>query len=45
MGRGVRGAIPLHLVFESTNLKVQPGKQLRYELSLTVDENATVTKN
>jgi hypothetical protein len=45
LGRGVRGPIPLHLVFESTNLQFQPGKPMRYELTLTVDENSTVTKN
>ncbi len=44
LGRGVRGAIPLHLIFEATNINVQPGKPLRYELTLTVDENS-VTKN
>ena len=37
LGRGVHGAIPLHLVFESTNLLVvQPNKPLHYRLALTV---------
>jgi hypothetical protein len=45
LGRGVRGAIPLHLIFESTNLRVQPGKPIRCEITLTVDEDSTVTKN
>jgi hypothetical protein len=37
LGRGVRGAIPLHLVFDSNNLRVvQPGKPLRSKLALTV---------
>ncbi len=45
LGRGVRGAIPLHLVFESSNLRLQPGKPIRYELALTVNGNSTVGKN
>lgn len=45
LGRGVRGAIPLHLVFESSNLRVQPGKPLRYELALMVNGNPTVGRN
>ena len=37
LGRGVHGAIPLHLVFESTNLRaVQPNKPLHCRLALTV---------
>jgi hypothetical protein len=45
LGRGVRGAIPLHLIFETANLHIQPGKPIRYELTLTVGDNSTVTKN
>ena len=45
LGRGVRGAIPLHLVFESSNLHVRPGKPTRFELALTVNENSTGGKN
>jgi len=36
LGRGVQGAIPLHLVFEAHDLTVQSGKPLKYKLSLTV---------
>jgi hypothetical protein len=39
LGRGVRGAIPLHLVFEASNLSIQPGKPIRYEIALTVGKN------
>ena len=36
LGRGVRGAIPLHLVFNSKNLgSVQPDKPLRTKLALS----------
>jgi hypothetical protein len=45
LGRGVRGAIPLHLVFESSNFRVQPGNPIRYELALTVNGNPTAGKN
>jgi hypothetical protein len=45
LGRGVRGAIPLHLVFESSNLSLQPGKPVHYELALAVNGNSTVGKN
>lgn len=34
LGRGVRGAIPLHLVFQSQNIVVSPQKPLSYKLSL-----------
>jgi len=36
LGRGVKGAIPLHTVFESHNLRVQPGSPLRTRLALAV---------
>ena len=36
LGRGVHGAIPLHLVFEAHNLVVQNGKPLRYKVALSV---------
>ncbi len=35
LGRGVRGAIPLHLLFEARDLTVDDTKPLRYRLSLT----------
>ncbi len=37
LGRGVRGAIPLHLIFEAANWSLQPGKPVKYELTLTVN--------
>lgn len=41
LGRGVRGAIPLHLVFDSKNLRsVQPGKPLHSKLALTVSSES-----
>jgi hypothetical protein len=36
LGRGVKGAIPLHAVFESHNLRVEPGNPLRTRLALAV---------
>jgi hypothetical protein len=37
LGRGVHGAIPLHLVFEAKDVLVNPGKPLRFKLSLAVN--------
>ena len=34
LGRGVRGAIPLHLVFEAQNVIVSPREALKYRLTL-----------
>jgi hypothetical protein len=39
LGRGVRGAIPLHLVYEASNLTLQPGNPIRYEIALAVNGN------
>ena len=36
LGKGVHGAIPLHLIFEARNLKLENGKPLKYQLSLAV---------
>jgi hypothetical protein len=36
LGRGVKGPIPLHTVFEGHNLRVQPGNPLRTRLALAV---------
>jgi hypothetical protein len=38
IGRGVHGAIPLHLVFDAGDLRVEQGKPLKYRLTLTVKE-------
>ena len=35
-GKGVHGAIPLHLTFESRDLSVTPEKPFKYRLDLTV---------
>jgi hypothetical protein len=41
LGRGVQGAIPLHLVFDSNNLRaLQPGKPLHSKLALTVSSES-----
>jgi hypothetical protein len=42
LGRGVHGAIPLHLVFESSNPRVvQPNKPLHCSLALTVSRDSS----
>ena len=35
LGRGVKGAIPLHLTFEAQNIVVDPKRPLKYRLRLT----------
>jgi hypothetical protein len=35
-GRGVHGAIPLHLIFESSSLRVEPGRPQRTKLTITL---------
>src|SRR5829696_1780537 len=35
LGRGVHGAIPLHLVFEARDINVSAGAPLKYKLALT----------
>jgi len=39
LGRGVHGAIPLHLLFEARDLTVDAPRSLRYRLSLTPQTN------
>ena len=36
LGRGVHGAIPLHVVYESRNLTVSPMKPLKFKITLSV---------
>ena len=36
LGRGVHGAIPLHLLFESKTVTVNPGKPLKFKITLSV---------
>ena len=36
LGRGVRGAVPLHLIFESHNLVVSEKKPLQFKVTLTL---------
>jgi hypothetical protein len=35
LGRGVHGAIPLHVVFEAKDVALQSGRPLKYRLALT----------
>ncbi|HEY2962133.1 MAG TPA: hypothetical protein VGJ37_06925 [Pyrinomonadaceae bacterium] len=37
LGRGVHGAIPLHLIFESRDVVVNPGKPLKFSITLSVN--------
>jgi hypothetical protein len=34
LGRGVHGAIPLHLIFEATNINISPQTPIKYRMSL-----------
>ena len=43
LGRGVHGAIPLHLMFEAQNVVVQNGKPLKYKVALTIATSAPAT--
>jgi hypothetical protein len=36
LGRGVHGAIPLHLIYEAKTVTVSPGKPLKFKLTLSV---------
>ena len=36
LGKGARGAIPLHLVYESQDLRLTPGNKARTHLVLTI---------
>ena len=36
LGRGVHGAIPLHLIFESQNVKVKADQPLKFKVTLSV---------
>jgi hypothetical protein len=36
LGRGVHGAIPLHLLFETRTVRVNPGQPLRFKITLSV---------
>jgi len=46
LGRGVQGAIPLHLVFGTSNLRIlQPGKPLHTKLALRVSSESTPLLN
>ncbi|HEV7373146.1 MAG TPA: hypothetical protein VGN95_00355 [Pyrinomonadaceae bacterium] len=37
LGRGARGAIPLHLVYESHDVRLAPGKPLRWRMTIKVE--------
>lgn len=34
LGRGVRGAIPMHLLYEATNININPETPIRYRLTI-----------
>jgi hypothetical protein len=37
LGRGARGPIPLHLIYESRDLQLKPGKAAHWRLILTLE--------
>jgi hypothetical protein len=37
LGRGARGAIPLHLVYESREMRLAPGKPLHWRITIQVE--------
>ncbi|HYJ48197.1 MAG TPA: hypothetical protein VEV81_16410, partial [Pyrinomonadaceae bacterium] len=37
LGRGARGAIPLHLVYESSDLRLAPNKPTRWRMTIKVE--------
>ena len=37
LGRGARGPIPLHLIYESGNLQLEPGKPVHWRLTLNLE--------
>src|SRR6266536_2000659 len=45
LGRGVRGAIPLHIIFESSVLRLDPGNQLSFRLSLSITRSPGLETN
>ena len=42
LGRGDRGAIPLHLILESRNISLTPGAPQSWEITLSAQESLTV---
>ena len=44
LGRGARGAVPLHWVFESRDLRLEPNRPLHWRLSLRVLSGEHTTK-
>ncbi len=45
LGRGVRGAIPLHAIFESNVLRLEPGNKLSFRLKLSIIQNTGIETN
>ena len=45
LGRGVRGAIPLHLAFEAADFKAQRDEPLRVRIEFSVSTNTVTGKN
>ena len=37
LGRGARGAIPLHLVYESRDLRLTPEKSAHWQMTIKVE--------
>jgi hypothetical protein len=37
LGRGARGSIPLHLIYESSNVQLKPDKPAHWRLILSVE--------
>jgi hypothetical protein len=37
LGRGARGPVPLHLVYESRDLKLAAGREARWRITLRVE--------
>jgi hypothetical protein len=35
-GRGVRGSVPLHLIYEASNVRLAPGEPVTWRLTLRV---------
>jgi len=45
LGRGVHGAIPLHLTFEANDLKAQAAEPLRFSIEFSITPNTGTEKN
>ncbi|MBI3265309.1 MAG: hypothetical protein HYZ58_19440 [Acidobacteria bacterium] len=41
IGRGARGPMPLHLTYEATNLRLEPGNPVRWRVTITASAPST----